>query len=59
MPVVLIVAEQQPDGHLRKATLNALTAGAQLAQKAGAELHTVILGADVSAAGHRARRLTA
>ena len=37
MPIVLIVAEQQPDGALRKATLNALAAGAQLAQKAGAD----------------------
>ncbi|HEY8211917.1 MAG TPA: electron transfer flavoprotein subunit alpha/FixB family protein [Myxococcaceae bacterium] len=49
MPIVLIVAEQQPDGGLRKATLNALAAGAQLAQKAGAELHAVALGKDVAA----------
>lgn len=49
MPIVLIVAEPQPDGSLRKATLNALTAGAQLAQKVGAELHAVALGADASA----------
>jgi len=49
MPIVLIVAEQQPDGALRKATLNALAAGAQLAQKAGAELHAVALGKDVAA----------
>jgi electron transfer flavoprotein alpha subunit len=48
MPTVLIVAEQQPDGALRKASLNALTAGHQLAQKASAELHVVILGKDVS-----------
>jgi electron transfer flavoprotein alpha subunit len=48
MPIVLIVAEQQPDGHLRKATLNAITAGKQLAQKAGAELHIVALGKDVA-----------
>ncbi len=50
MPTVLIVAELQPDGNLRKATLNALTAGAQLAQKAGAELHTVVLGKDTARA---------
>src|SRR4051812_20294137 len=49
MPIVLIVAEQQPDGTLRKATLNALAAGAQLAQKTGAELHAVALGKDVAA----------
>jgi len=49
MSNVLIVAEQQPDGQLRKATLNALTAGQQLAQKSGGELHAVILGADVNA----------
>ena len=30
MPTVLIVAEPQPDGQLRKATLNALSAGAQI-----------------------------
>ncbi len=48
MPVVLIVAEQQPDGNLRKATLNALSAGKQLAQKSGAELHAVIIGKDVA-----------
>ncbi|QSQ13366.1 electron transfer flavoprotein subunit alpha/FixB family protein [Myxococcus landrumensis] len=46
MPIVLIVAEQQPDGHLRKASLNAIGAGKQLADKAGAELHIAILGKD-------------
>ncbi len=48
MPTVLIVAEQQPDGHLRKATLNALSAGKALAQKVGAELHVAVLGKDVA-----------
>lgn len=48
MPVVLIVAEQQPDGKLRKATLHALTAGKQLAEKTDAELHAVILAKDPS-----------
>ena len=48
MPIVLIVAEQQPDGNLRKATLNAVGAGKQLAEKAGAELHLVLLSKDPS-----------
>ncbi len=48
MPTVLIIAEQQPDGGLRKATLNAISAGKQLAQKAGGELHVAILGKDVA-----------
>ena len=49
MSIVLIVAELQPDGKLRKATLNALNAGKQLAEKAGAELHAVVLGKDSAA----------
>lgn len=48
MSIVLIVAEQQPDGQLRKATLNAVGAGKQLADKAGAELHLVLLSKDPS-----------
>ncbi len=48
MPIVLIVAEQQPDGNLRKATLNAVGAGQQLAEKAGAELHVVLLSKEPS-----------
>ena len=48
MPIVLVVAEVQPDGNLRKATLNALTAGKQLAQKANAELHAVVLAKDAA-----------
>lgn len=55
MPIVLIVAEQQPDGKLRKATLNALAAGKQLAQKAGAELHAVVLAKDASALAEEVR----
>ena len=46
MPIVLIVAEQQPDGNLRKATLNAISAGKQLAEKAGGELHIALVGKD-------------
>jgi electron transfer flavoprotein alpha subunit len=48
MPIVLIVAEQQPDGALRKATLHAMAAGQQLTEKAGAELHVVVLAKDAS-----------
>lgn len=49
MPIVLIVAEAQADGSLRKATLNALAAGAQLAKAVGAELHAVALAKDAGA----------
>ena len=49
MPIVLIFAESQPDGMLRKASLHALAAGAQLAAKAGAELHAVVLAKDANA----------
>jgi electron transfer flavoprotein alpha subunit len=44
MKNVLIVAEQQ-SGTLRKATLNAISAGVSLAQKTGGELHVALLGA--------------
>lgn len=50
MPIVLIVAEQQPDGALRKATLNALGAGKELAEKTGAELHVAAIGKDATLA---------
>lgn len=49
MPNILIVAELQPDGNLRKASLNALSAGQQLAKLVGAELHAVLLGKDTTA----------
>jgi electron transfer flavoprotein alpha subunit len=45
---VLVFIEQQPDGNLRKASLNALTCGAQLAQKSGGELHAVVLAKDAN-----------
>lgn len=48
MPVVLIVAEQQPDGKLRKATLNALGAGKQLAERSGRQLHSLVLAKDAA-----------
>ena len=43
MATVLIVAEQQPDGTLRKATLHAIGAGKALADKVGAQLHLALL----------------
>ncbi|MBV8463288.1 MAG: hypothetical protein JO368_08345, partial [Acidimicrobiales bacterium] len=46
MSTVLIVAEAQPDGHLRKATLHAVGAGKDLAKKAGAQLHLAVLAED-------------
>src|SRR5215211_4611000 len=48
MSIVLILAEQKPDGAFRKATLNAISAGKQLAQKAGAELHLLALAKDAA-----------
>jgi electron transfer flavoprotein alpha subunit len=46
---ILIVAEQQPDGHLRKATLHAIAAAKQLAQVAPGELHIAVLAKDAQA----------
>jgi electron transfer flavoprotein alpha subunit len=46
MSTVLIVAETQPDGHLRKATLHGIAAGKDLAAKAGAALHVALLAPD-------------
>ena len=43
MSTVLIVAESQPDGQLRKATFHAIAAGKALAQKTGAALHIAVL----------------
>jgi electron transfer flavoprotein alpha subunit len=44
MPTVLIVVEAQPDGHLRKATLNAISAARQLG-----DVHAVVLAKDATA----------
>ena len=55
MSIVLIVAEAQPDGSVRKATLNAISAGKDLAQKAGAELHLVALGKDAAKLAKQAK----
>ncbi len=44
MPNVLILVEQQPDGALRKASLNAIQAGKDLAQRASGQLHLAVLG---------------
>lgn len=46
---VLIFVEANPDGSLRKASLNAITAGQQLAKASGGEVHAVALGKDASA----------
>jgi len=46
MSTVLIVAEAQPDGSLRKATLHAVSAGKDLAHRTGAPLHLAILAQD-------------
>lgn len=51
MSIVLIVAEQQPDGNLRKASLNAIAAGKSLAEKAQAELHIALISKDASKVG--------
>jgi electron transfer flavoprotein alpha subunit len=48
MSTILIVAEAQPDGHLRKATLHGIAAGKDLAKKTGAPLHLVVLAEDPS-----------
>ena len=55
MSVVLIVAESQPDGQLRKATLHAVAAGADLAAKSGAELHLAVLAEAPAALAERVR----
>jgi electron transfer flavoprotein alpha subunit len=46
---VLIVVEANPDGSLRKATLNAITAGQKLAGATGGEVHALALAKDASA----------
>jgi electron transfer flavoprotein alpha subunit len=55
MPVVLIVAESQPDGQLRKATLHAIAAGADLSKKAGGELHLAVIGEAPAALAEKLR----
>src|SRR5438445_12834187 len=49
MATILLVAEQA-HGHLKKATLNALTAAQQLAQKSGGQVQAVVVGQGVSGA---------
>ncbi|HEY0880133.1 MAG TPA: electron transfer flavoprotein subunit alpha/FixB family protein [Archangium sp.] len=46
---VLVVVEANTDGSLRKATLNAITAGQQLAKASGGEVHALALAKDASA----------
>jgi len=48
MANVLIVAEQS-GGHLRKATLHALSAGRALSRRTGGALHVVVLGKGIGA----------
>ena len=48
MANVLVIAEQS-GGHLRKATLNAVSAGRALAQRTGGQLHLALLGKGVGA----------
>ncbi|HZH04149.1 MAG TPA: electron transfer flavoprotein subunit alpha/FixB family protein [Myxococcaceae bacterium] len=57
MPAVLIMVEQQPDGKLRKASLNALAAGQALAQKAGADLHALVIAQDAAAVAEEIKAL--
>ena len=46
---VLIVVEANTDGSLRKATLNAITAGQQLAKATGGDVHAIVLAKDATA----------
>ncbi len=46
---ILIVAEQQ-NGNLRKASLHAIAAGQDLAQRIGGELHVAVLGSHLASA---------
>ena len=55
MATILLVGEQG-GGHLKKASLSALTAAQQLAQKNGAQIATVLIGAG---AGQSAQELAA
>ncbi|MFN0060951.1 MAG: electron transfer flavoprotein subunit alpha/FixB family protein [Myxococcaceae bacterium] len=47
MPNVLIFVEQQPDGRLRKASLNAISAGKMLADIISGQMHLALLGKNV------------
>ncbi len=49
MSKILILVEANSDGSLRKATLNAITAGQQIAAKTGGEVHAVVLAKDAAA----------
>ncbi len=52
---VLIVVEANPDGSLRKATLNAITAGQQLAKASGGEVHAIALAKDATAVANEVK----
>jgi electron transfer flavoprotein alpha subunit len=55
MATILVVAEQA-HGHLKKATLSALTAAQQIAQKSSAEVAAVAIGAGAQAAAQELSR---
>ncbi len=57
MSTVLILIEQQPDGRIRKASLHALSAGADLAKKAGADLHALVIGKEIAALAEEVKSL--
>jgi len=59
MATVLIFCEQLPDGNLRKASLNALTAGAALAKATGADLHAAVLAKDAAALANQVKEFGA
>ncbi len=47
MPSVVLIVAEHAGGKLRRATLHALSAGRELARRAGAELRCAVLGANV------------
>jgi electron transfer flavoprotein alpha subunit len=49
MPTVLILVEANPDGTLRKATLNAISAGQKVAAAIAGDVQAVVLAKDASA----------
>ena len=55
MAVVLIFAEVQNDGQLRKAALHALTAGKALADALGGQLHAAVLAPQAQAAAEEVK----
>lgn len=56
MGIVLVFVEGQPDGSLRKATLHAVNAATQIAQKGGHEVHAIALAKDATALANAHQR---